>query len=223
MKTKLILSAVLATALTSQASVFSYSTSPGASVPDANPAGYVSTISVGNILANNGGNGDTLRNVSVTLNLSGGYNGDLYGYLVSPDGGLAILLNRIGRTSGNAFGNSGAGMNITLDDSAVTSDIHSAASGVLSGSYNTDARAVSPLTVLDSDSRTATLAGLTGAGTGTWTLFLADMAGGDVSSLVSWGITLDVVPEPTTWALMIFGAVLAATAATKVYRRKLAV
>ncbi|MCX6896502.1 MAG: PEP-CTERM sorting domain-containing protein, partial [Verrucomicrobia bacterium] len=39
---------------------------------------------------------------------------------------------------------------------------------------------------------------------GTWTLFLADMATGDQSTLVSWGLNVSVVPEPATWALAVF-------------------
>ena len=46
---------------------------------------------------------------------------------------------------------------------------------------------------------------------GTWTLFLADLSGGDQSSLVSWGLNISVVPEPVTYALGIFGGVLGLT------------
>jgi hypothetical protein len=46
-----------------------------------------------------------------------------------------------------------------------------------------------------------------GNATGTWSIFLADMSGGDganLSSLVSWGLEIEVVPEPVTWALLFF-------------------
>ncbi|MFM2294366.1 MAG: Proprotein convertase P-domain, partial [Verrucomicrobiota bacterium] len=42
---------------------------------------------------------------------------------------------------------------------------------------------------------------------GTWTLFLADLSGGDISTLVSWGMDISVVPEPITWALLAFALV----------------
>jgi hypothetical protein len=40
--------------------------------------------------------------------------------------------------------------------------------------------------------------------TGTWTLFIADLSGGDTgdSQLISWGVT--AVPEPVTEALAVF-------------------
>ena len=44
--------------------------------------------------------------------------------------------------------------------------------------------------------------------TGTWSLFLADMSGNHQSQLLGWGLTIDVVPEPITWALVGFGGLL---------------
>jgi hypothetical protein len=44
---------------------------------------------------------------------------------------------------------------------------------------------------------------------GTWTLFLADLSGGDQSQLLNWGLEISVVPEPTTWALLGFGVLAA--------------
>jgi hypothetical protein len=41
---------------------------------------------------------------------------------------------------------------------------------------------------------------------GDWTLFLADMSGGNQSTLVSWGLTISTVPEPQTWAMLAGGA-----------------
>jgi hypothetical protein len=35
------------------------------------------------------------------------------------------------------------------------------------------------------------------------------MSGGDISTLVSWGMDISVVPEPITWALLVFGAAMA--------------
>jgi hypothetical protein len=53
-----------------------------------------------------------------------------------------------------------------------------------------------------------TLAALNGVNAnGTWTLFLADLSGGDTATLVSWGVDISVVPEPVTWALLAFAAV----------------
>jgi hypothetical protein len=45
---------------------------------------------------------------------------------------------------------------------------------------------------------------------GAWTIFFADLSGGAQSDLVSWGLEVTAVPEPTTWALGIFGALAGA-------------
>jgi hypothetical protein len=46
---------------------------------------------------------------------------------------------------------------------------------------------------------------------GNWTLFIADMSGGDISfsQLDSWSLTFNAVPEPVNVALAVFGAFLA--------------
>jgi len=43
----------------------------------------------------------------------------------------------------------------------------------------------------------------------TWTLFFADTAAGDQTTLTSWSLNITAVPEPTTWAGLIFGGGLA--------------
>jgi hypothetical protein len=149
----------------------------------------------------------SIVNVDVRLNISGGYNGDLYGYLVlqSADSSTTttILLNRIGQTGGD-FGNSGAGINVTLSNGGAT-DIHNAAFGAVSGTYQPDGN--------------GSLAFGGANANGTWTLFLADMSGGDISTLVSWGMDISVVPEPITWALLIAGVAMTGLV---LYRRQVA-
>ena len=119
----------------------------------------------------------------------------MYGYLVlqSADSSTttAILLNRIGQTGGD-FGNSGSGINVTLSSSGLT-DIHSVTgSSAITGTYQPDGNG------------SLTFGGANA--NGTWTLFLADLSGGDTATLNSWGLTISVVPEPVTWALMGFAA-----------------
>ena len=41
---------------------------------------------------------------------------------------------------------------------------------------------------------------------GDWTLFVDDLSGDDVSTLVSWDLDITDVPEPATVALGIFAA-----------------
>jgi subtilisin-like proprotein convertase family protein len=226
MNTKTYLSiagAFLLAATAAQATLIYGGASYTGAIPDANPAGISSTIAVSGAAIN------TVRDVNVTLNLSGGYNGDLYGYLLGPDGSFAVLLNRIGRTSDTglaAFGNSGTSMVITLDDN-LNPDIHAAASGALSGSYASDGRNVNPLNALGTDARTHRLDDIFAEASnrtvnGTWTLFLADMSGANTMTLNSWSLDITAVPEPATWALMIFGALACGTVAVRRFRRQAA-
>jgi subtilisin-like proprotein convertase family protein len=140
--------------------------------------------------------GGTISDVSVNLDISGGYNGYLYGYLTfqSANGQAytEILLNEIGTSSANPFGSSGAGLNVTLSDSGtVNGSIHNAA-GVPTGTWLADSTST-----LD-----GTFGGLTADGT--WTLYLADLSvGGGTSTLDSWGLEVSVVPEPAEAGLVL--------------------
>ena len=217
MKTKLLLAGIiLALSFSARATLYTYNYTSGFNnsgvIPDGNQGGWSDTRTISGIPFLQPADVDhtsTIVDVNVRLNISGGYNGDLYGYLVHSSG-FTLLLNRIGRTSTDPFGNSGAGMNVTLDDQNGT-DIHGASYTVLSGTYHPDGRQVDPATVLDTDIRQNSgnpLAAMNGLdANGTWTLFLSDTASGDTSTLVSWGLDIEVVPEPTTWALIVFGVI----------------
>src|ERR1041384_6130967 len=63
----------------------------GGAVPDGNLAGWSDTRNISGIPGTNHGT-DEILDINVFLNLSGGYNGDLYGYLVHSSG-FAVLLN----------------------------------------------------------------------------------------------------------------------------------
>jgi subtilisin-like proprotein convertase family protein len=196
MKKNLLLTALLALTLTAKATLYSYDfTGINTAIPDGNPVGLANsqTVALGVLPS---GTTESIVNVDVRLNISGGYNGDLYGYLVlqSADASTTttILLNRIGQTGGD-YGNSGSGINVTLSNGGAT-DIHGAAFGSVSGTYQPDGN--------------GSLAFGGANANGTWTLFLADLSGGDVSTLVSWGMDISVVPEPITWALLIAGAAM---------------
>lgn len=219
MKTK-ILAGILAVmaAGAAQATLYTYTWSSGFAggglVPDGNVAGWSDTRSI--IAAN----ANQITDVNVRLNISGGYNGDLYGYLVHSSG-FSVLLNRIGRTDSDPFGNSGGGMNVTLDDDT-GGDIHMAGYGVVSGTYNPDARTDNPAIVTaGTGNQTAYLNSFDGLDpNGSWTLFLADLSGGDTSTVVSWGLDIEAVPEPITWALIAFGGLLGATKLGNHWRRR---
>ncbi len=174
-------------------------------VPDGNPSG---TVNVQGVTSNI----NVIEDISVSLNISGTWSGDLYAYL-QHDSGLAVVLNRVGRTVGESFGYDNDGMTITLNDLGTFSDIHSQDSGggVLSGTFGSDGRTTDPGSVLDTDPRGALLTTFIGGdANGDWVLFVADLSGGDSHTLNSWSmeITGVNVPEPGTLSLFVFGAAL---------------
>jgi len=167
----------------------------GGSIPDGNPTGVKFVGTVSDIPA-----GYTVSGLTVNLNISGGYNGDLYAYLVAPDGTLVVLLNQPGVSGSNPFGASGAGMgngsvnSFMLSDSGSTSIQNETSGSVLLGTYQAAGSLVSfNGSVAD----------------GTWTLYFADLSsGGGTSTLDSWSLDITAVPEPVNVALGIFGGLL---------------
>jgi subtilisin-like proprotein convertase family protein len=150
-----------------------------------------------------------IESITVALNFTGGWNGDLYAHLVH-DSGFSVLLNRPGRTDGNPDGAGSSGMTINLSDLAPT-DIHTAIpnSGLATGTYQPDARTADPLLVTDASPRSAFLSSFTGLDpNGTWTLFVADQSPGAESLLQSWTLNITAVPEPSAAVLGILSSAL---------------
>lgn len=184
----------------------SYTIAVNAPIADGSPVGLASTTAVSGLSG-------SISSIEVNLDITGGFNGDLYAYLAGPQGGFAILLNRVGLGSSNPFGYSDAGFNITL--SSGYANIHNYQSGsyTLTGGelWAPDGRNISPLSApsaFDSAATTADFGSFTGLiPNGDWTLFVADLSSGGQSTLVNWGLTIVTVPEPQTW-LLGFGGVL---------------
>lgn len=178
-------------------------------IPDGNPVGITSSETFPSVIGK-------VLGVSVDLDITGGYNGDLIGYLdyTAPNGHTATetLLNRVGASSSNPFGSAGSGFNVVLSDSGtVNGSIHNAA-GNPTGTWLPDSTAT-----LD-----ATFGGLQSGGT--WTLFVADMSvGGGTEVLDNWGLTVTVPDQaPAGWLLGIGGLLLAAAEASlRLGRQKL--
>jgi subtilisin-like proprotein convertase family protein len=175
-----------------------------ATIPDGDPTGYQNSQSFSGLSG-------SIDNVTVGLDISGGFNGDLVGYLIyQPSSGgpiTSLLINQPGLGNPNGgpvlqyFGYSDAGMNVTLDDSITQANgnINSYGgnvvnSGIPTGTFNSAGGTLN-----------STFNGQ--IPNGTWTLALFDMSSGGDNTLVSWTLGVDVVPEPVTWALIIFGAV----------------
>ncbi|MBS0657167.1 MAG: PEP-CTERM sorting domain-containing protein [Verrucomicrobia bacterium] len=197
---------LLATAVSAQQVTANYSASPNLAIPDGSTVGLVSTIQV------SGSSILEVTSIQVNLNISGGFNGDYYAYLVHylPNGspaGIVSLLNRSGRTGSNAFGYGDAGFNVTFAHGAPNGDIHlyqqisNPAGGVLTGLWQPDGRSADPLSVTDASPRTDSLLSFNGfAADGEWSLYLADVSALGTGTFVSWGMTIVGVPEPGTWA-----------------------
>ena len=124
MKKTLLLGVLLASALAANATFYTTNWTVGATVPDNNYSGWVNSQSVA---APSGTIG--AGSLAVTLNLSSGWTGDLFAYLVNSSGGYAVLLDRVGT---GAFGAGAGTLNITLTNGAMTS-IHSFAGGTGTG------------------------------------------------------------------------------------------
>jgi len=185
-------------------------------VPDGNLSGWTDSHNLGAMY-------EQITSLQVKLNMTGGYNGDLYAY-VSHDNVLVPLLNRVGVTSGNSFGSSDSGFSVTF--SATGPDVHtaSAGGGQLTGNYSADGRTISPLSAaaaFDSASRIALSAYNNLDPNGLWYLFISDVSGGGGQSQVnSWELDIAAVPEPIGPALAIFALIGTLGALFQLRRKK---
>jgi subtilisin-like proprotein convertase family protein len=203
----LLTAACLGTSAFAQ-SVFTTNLTVNTSVPDNNPSGLASAFTVSGL-------GGTISNITVSVNITGGFNGDLFAYLTGP-GGYAVLLNRVGESSTNANGYANTGFALTFLTGGP--DIHSYGAGAystngtgqLTGLWGADGRTNSPFaaaSAFDSAARTALLDSFIGStANGTWGFFIADYASGDIATLVSYSVSITMVPEPGTLAMLAVGA-----------------
>ena len=185
MKTILTTALLLAAAGARAGVDVSQTFTPDLTIPEGDPSGVVDSEAF-----TLGITGGLVGGLSVDLVTSGGYNGDLYAYLVAPNGTTVTLMNQPGMTV-DGFGAQSSGMNITLADTAGSSiqNVTGGAGTSLSGTFQAD----------------GTLAAFDGsAANGTWNLYFADLnSGGGSPVLDSWTLDVDVVPEPVNAALAV--------------------
>ena len=188
MKRIILLCSVVLAVSTAQATIYTTNWNSGFAgggiVPDGNFSGWADTRTVSTMPAG------ILQSVAVNLNLSGGWNGDLYAYLVHSSG-FSVLLDRVGP---GAYGYGDAGMNVTLADVGTY--------GTVQGNIGTYGGGFVPTGVWNPDNTSGSLASfLSTAPNGTWSLFIADMSAGGVTTVQNWGLQMDIVavPEVESW------------------------
>lgn len=186
-KLLLVVALLLTLALGSQATMFvsgwtngvNATFANGGIVPDGNFSGWIDSRTISTAPAG------TITSVAVDLVITGGFNGDLYAYLVNGSG-FTVLLDHIGT---GPFGNAGNGFDIQLNDSGAAGlgSYMANGSGTVTGTWQADGAGFSSFVGLNPNS--------------TWSLFIADTSGAGVSTVQSWGLQMDIVavPEVETW------------------------
>ena len=168
-------------ALTSQLSWadYTFTSGGGGDIPQMNPVGLVSVGTVS-------GSGQ-VTDMSLQLTVNGGFNGDLYAYLVAPNQTTVATL--LGTVGGN-FDQVGSGYDITLGSTgAGINDLAQDWGTPVTGSYQP---------VVDLMGAFGSYLTAHGA-SGDWRLFLANQSNGGQSVLAGWNltfITTAAVPEP---------------------------
>ena len=228
-KLSLLTGFLLVASIPASAALYSYTYNSGfangGTILDGNASPWSDTRTISELT------GQTILGVNVRLNLSGGYNGDLYGYL-SYNGMLVPLMNRVGVGSADAFGYSDAGLNVTFSDGAAN-DIHfyhSIGGYSITGEalWQPDGREINPITsaaaAFDA-AGTIKLDAFNGPNAGdNWTLVFADVAaGGGAPTVVSWGLDIEAVPEPVNVALGVFAGAVLLVGGHRAWQRRWAV
>lgn len=185
MKSLSLAGLLLGSVLSGDAALLSFA---GGAIPDAPNGGLVGVAFQG-VVSGLPTGPDEILNVTVSLEMSGGYNFDFYIHLVSPNGTLVTLMNQPGSVY-----SSGSGFDITLSDAAGTG-IQSATQTEnmpLTGTY----QGVGSLAAFNG-----------GPANGTWTLYVQDLSPGASGTLEGWDLDITAVPEPVNTALGIVGGI----------------
>ncbi len=158
-------------------------------VPDASTTGATHTLAIAGIPG-----GGVVTGVSVNLNLTHTWDGDMVINLRAPNGNVLNLVNSLNGGTGSVSGDNFT--NTTISSTGVTA--LSSGTPPYSGLFAADgAIGAGPI---GNVSNTGTFAGLYSVGNGNWTLAMQDLFGGDFGILTSWSITLTYgVGNPAQW------------------------
>jgi len=141
----------------------------------------------------------TINDVNVGLDMGSASGstmrlGQMYATVTVGTGGgarTAVLLNREGVSSSNAFGSSRSSLNVTFDDAAATNIYNLTGS---TGTYAADGRiGVNPFgtrVAYNANQITAGLSALNGSWDNTWSLLVADTQKGNVAHVNSWSLSI---------------------------------
>lgn len=181
--------------------------SSGGLIPDGSSTGLAQVI---NVL----GSGESVASVTLSLQIEAApgeeaFLGDLYIYLTNGTDKV-VLMNRAGRTASAPGGyGDNQSINVTFSSDA-TRDIHNyrlelggtastLLTGPLIGEWQPDGRDIDPSLVIDTDSRANGFDVFEDAlADGDWSLYIADLSSGGEHRLISWSLTLETVPEPSS-------------------------
>lgn len=186
MKLSILIGALMMAVLSARATLYTETFNSGASVgviPDATSGGAVGVCFTGSVGDMSPG-ADMISGISITLNISGGYNNDLYAYLRSPDGMVVTLMNQPGSLYA-----SGSGFNVVLGISGTSIQSAVQMPGAVFGDGVTIYQAAGDMTAFYNHNAS-----------GTWTLYFQDLSPGDSSTLNSWALNITAVPEPAAWS-----------------------
>lgn len=198
-----------------QVLIFNQTPASPVDVPDNYSTGTVLSQDINGILF-------AIESVRVHLKINSNepdpmYNGDFYVGLIH-NSTHVVLINRVGRRSGSSSGYGDGGFDVDFSDNA-PADIHNYrvtltgnnlvplasgdTPGILTGNWQPDGRTADPSSVLATSARNSSLAQFAGGDpNGTWSLFVADLSPGATGAIVSWSITISLVPEPQAIGLM---------------------
>jgi subtilisin-like proprotein convertase family protein len=183
----------LASVLPASASLFTTNWSigfvNGTAIPDGNLAGWSDT-------RNLSGLSGTIQDISVRLDVSTTWNGDLYAYLTHGSG-HTVLLNRVGMP-GAPNGYSDDGFAVTFSDGG-TAGLHNYQTAGYPGSLNGNGQVTGTWQPDGVGFVAGNFIGLDP--NGSWSLFIVDYNSGDLATVTSWGLDLNIVavPEVETW------------------------